>query len=189
MPTRPHVTGFAVSGKQRAGKSTLAMGLSLALREMGYPVHRLSWADPLKVEVAEELGITVPRLLALKDGAEGPVKASEIRARLQDRGIQRRHEHIDYWVERGLANVPHGAIVVNDDTRFENEARHAAAAGMLVVRLKVPREERARRGILSNEDNESETALDNYREWDLVLDGTMSADLLVARCLRKGGFT
>src|SRR5262245_23947364 len=121
-----------LTAKMGVGKDWVAAQL---VEQAGFT--RLAFADALKAEVAEHLGISLAELAARK---------AEFRPLLQNWGVERREADPMYWVRRwaevrALIDGP----VVNTDTRFPNEGFYALQSGGLLVRLTVPDELRIKR--------------------------------------------
>jgi hypothetical protein len=105
-----------------------------------------------------------------------------MRAVLQYWGTQvRRAQDHDYWVKRALGQVlpsiADGRSVYFTDLRFPNEVDIPRRLGFLTVRITVSPEVQAQRlfardGLAPNAEalaHESETALDGYEEFDLMV--------------------
>lgn len=121
-----------LAAKMGVGKDWVAAQL---VERAGFT--RLAFADALKVEVAEHLGISLEELAARK---------AEFRPLLQNWGVDRREQNPNYWVERwAAARAAIPGPVVNTDTRFPNEGFYALRSGALLVRLVVPDEIRIKR--------------------------------------------
>lgn len=120
-----------IAGKMGAGKDTIAA----TLVENGFT--RLAFADALKEELAETLGVTVDEINRNK---------ATYRAELQKLGAARRVEDESYWIQRWLARRTQiNGPVVCPDVRYLNEALFAIELGGLVVRVVVPEAERIAR--------------------------------------------
>lgn len=102
-----------------------------------------------------------------------------IREALQFWGTEvRRKQDPLYWVKKTMHRVltfASGNVhTIITDVRFENEAQAIADFAGLVIRLDVDTEIRkkrvmARDGLWTGNEHESETALDNYPDFDLVV--------------------
>lgn len=127
LPDTIFITGYAGSGKD-----TLGMAL---VKYAGFT--RLSFADALKEEVADHLGITVVELNARK---------AEFRQLLQEWGTRKRDGDEDYWVKEWYRRrVLIGGPVVCSDMRYPNEAFFGLEIGGLLLRVVVSEEERIAR--------------------------------------------
>lgn len=124
-----------LGGRMGSGKSHIAR----VLERDGYTV--VAFADALKNDLAQELGIT---------RAEFDLRKGEFRTQMQELGERKRAEYRDFWIARwvALANEKFeaGALgIVVPDMRYINEARWALNLGAMVVRVSVPREVRCAR--------------------------------------------
>lgn len=165
--TKPR--GITISGKQGSGKTTLIKALQAALNRAGHDHHTISFAEPVKSlskAVLVEVGLVEPG-------------AAEADWKYKHRGVpQVVGEHLRgydpfIWVSLAAARIkalPATTIVLNDDCRHINEVKALKDAGLFAVRIEASRGLRLRRlGELRNEQHISETALDNFDGWDLVI--------------------
>jgi hypothetical protein len=170
-----HVIG--ISGKKRSGKTALAQ--FLASRIEGARV--VNFADELKA-IAERLYGLDPREM---NGDKGRMLSfgPTVREVLQKLGQSAREIWPDAWVNawefrvvelwRTAGRVP----ILAGDVRFPNEVEAIHAMGGLVIRL-------TRNPSATLDRHESETALDGYTEFDLVIDNAqMSAEETNGRAL------
>jgi hypothetical protein len=138
---------IGVIGKARAGKDTFAQHFI----SRGY--MRLAFADELKREVSEWLGITPQELEKNKE---------KFRTVLQYRGAAMRIRDKDYWlnlVKRRRSNAYIGSRFIISDVRYTNEADWIKSEGgvlVRVIRLNSPPP------IGGDTAHASETELDNY---------------------------
>jgi len=120
-----------------------------------------------------------------------------IRSLLQFWGTElRRAQDPDYWVKRTLIpaveEIAQGNSIRITDVRFPNEASPSQALGVWIVRLDVSVETQAARlisrdGHLPEADafiHDTETALDSYPDFDLVVDNNGAIDPVVDRMIR-----
>lgn len=121
----PWVVG--ITGKRRAGKDTLA---STMVSRGGYV--RMAFADELKRDVAEFLGVSAEELERRKE---------DFRAAMQEYGSRRRREDgDDYWIFRledawvNKMNKSYNPIII-PDVRYHNEAAWVRCRGGVVVRV------------------------------------------------------
>ncbi len=169
---------IGISGKIGTGKSALAghfMGLVAGW-------SRVAFADALKREcvarldfplewTATEAGkarvVTVHPRHATWLGLEWGGHSTNLAVReiLQHRGHAARRDDPHYWVRSFAAATRNMPRVVCDDVRYPSEADHIRQAGGFLVRLQPYAAWRP--GPYA--DHESETALDAYPNWDLIL--------------------
>lgn len=141
-----------------------------AVKARGIPMHQAQ-------ELVSELWAEA------RNGSHARSRTPKIRWGLQFLGTDiRRTQHPDYWVERAVdaavATLAEGTSVFLTDCRFPNEVEAARRLGLYTVRLEVAPEIQAAR--LRNRDglsldpkattHPSETALDGYTGFDLVVD-------------------
>ena len=165
---------IALSGKAGSGKTTLAKRL---VEDFGFA--RLSFAGALKEELTSLLGLGLPEFEADK---------RKWRPLLQVWGSARRDVSEGYWVRKLLVRLPvnRGSPVVIDDLRYENEAQALKREGFYLVRLDCPSLDSIRylrgQGMGIEEADvirmhPSETDLDGYDQFDLVLEAPRSRHL------------
>ena len=160
---------IAISGKIGVGKTTIAQKIIAAL-DSGW--QRTSFAILLKEEVAERFHFDV-RLAYSTAGKETVIKLPDgsrktVRELLQWYGTDVvRAKDRDYWIRamgKHLA-VSKGKVdgLVIDDVRFPNEANLVRLHKGFLVRVE------PYQGYVPLSDHASETALDNYRSFALIL--------------------
>ncbi len=135
---------IAISGKMLAGKDFIAAKLIKK-----YKFERRAFADALKNDLLKIFNVT----------KENHINAREI---LQLYGKVGRIVDPLWWVNKALENIDNKDIVVTD-LRFKNEANELKKRGFHIVRIRSSRETRAFRGTLSNENDISETDMDDYK--------------------------
>ncbi len=151
--------GVAISGKAGAGKDTTCA----ALLASDPRYVRLSFADEVKRIASELTGL---------DFFNEEVKETN-RWFLQVLGteLMRRFDE-NYWVKRAIVKaqelISQGKIIVCTDARFPNEMEALKSIGCFSVRLEVSPDEQVKRGRKTTH-HASETALDDYKGFDLIL--------------------
>lgn len=158
------VIQIGLSGKMCSGKSTVAQYL---VEHHGFV--EMCFASKLK-------GIH-------KDLFNNQGKDRET---LQLVGERMRQVDPDVWVRYIYRRIPINTDVVISDVRYQNEARTLKEAGFILIRLNIePKIQRQRVQKLYGKlhdaayEHISETDLDDYTEWDYVLDGGMPKDKLL----------
>lgn len=158
---------IGISGKAGAGKDTLAKYLLLNLGNFKI-VH---FADLLKLGVQQLCGLD-SWATNTQEGKMStiPWLGITVRELLQKFGTAvREGVHPDFWVKALLnKNIEENIIIA--DVRFPNEAEAIKNAGGILIRV-----ERKNAGA---GDHISETALDNYNKWDIVIKNDYDLDTL-----------
>lgn len=159
-------TVIAISGKMGSGKSTLADALCHHFALNNQPTVRLKFAGPIYEACA-----------ALQTNLNIPVEKD--RKLLQFIGAHYRDTISNtFWVDQLEAKIhaiPEDVIIIIDDLRFEEEAALITKVKGLSVRLECAEEERAARvgsSLFLNTKHPSETSLDTYPKFDLILNST-----------------
>jgi len=146
---------IGIGHKARQGKNLVAYALMDKLRLMGFDARVMAFADALKAVARSEYGMRG------KDAAL-----------LQRLGVERREKNLNHWID-----ILHDAIleespdiVLIPDMRFENEVAFVEA--QRGIRVKVTRYTAELKPFVSPDrpaDHISETALDTYRGWDVII--------------------
>lgn len=157
---------LGISGKKQSGKDTIA-GF---LKEIVSPalVVRIGFADALKEEVAAACGVPVEFVESYK---------SNFRKILQGWGTDFRRELCGetYWIDKTrekIQKLPDGVLVVVPDVRFPNEAEMVDELGGKLWRVE--------RGTSGADEHPSETAMDNFVQFDSILKNDSSLGALKA---------
>ena len=161
----PHVKFLGLAGKAGAGKDFLREWLC---ERSSLDVLRVGWADRLREEVRETLGLSCDQAQALFTKPY----PYEVRRLLQWWGTDlRRADDEDYWVRRGVEfavtlahRCPVPTLIVFTDTRFENEQKAIEQLGGKVFEVIAPAEVREARTGMKVPDHASE-------EIDFKIDG------------------
>lgn len=131
----PSKAGIAFVGPIGSGKTTTA-----AWYIKYFHAVRLSFADPLKIEIADALADTPEQawqyLLEMKD----PVMKAQWRTIMQWWGTEFRRNRFgeNYWVDKAMEQVKNdvtGQFWVSDDCRFMNEYEVLKKEGFKFARL------------------------------------------------------
>lgn len=126
---------LGLTGNAGAGKDYLYKVIKEELDgTTGEAVERVAFADGVRYEIADVLGIDNPLALWAKPY---PV---EIRKLLQWWGTElRRAEDEDYWIKHAISRMEvvseHADLIVVTDVRFENEAAAIRDLGGIVVEV------------------------------------------------------
>lgn len=162
---------LAASGKARAGKDTLVNPYMAA---RGF--KRMSYADELKSRVRRDFKLTMEHTDGkLKEEKLAQLNGHSTRELLIDYGTSLfRKFKPDYWVDclvEKIRVLPDGSRIAITDARFPNEIdilRRIPNVQVIAARL----ERHPSRDAMVDEatkNSVSETALDGYTLWDLIL--------------------
>lgn len=154
-----------LSGKQFCGKDTVAKILLQNFKNF----KRIGLGDAIKLEYGEKKGLTLEEVEQNK---------SQYRADLQALGNKRRSEDADYWIKK-VVSLPQDIIV--PDVRVQREYDYFKQANAFKIRVEASAEIRSTRGVLSAQNDITETALDNISDWDFVITNEGSYDELVLK--------
>ena len=141
------------SGKQFSGKDTVAK----ILLEKFKSFKRIGIADAIKMKYARETGLKLEEIEQNK---------SQYRQDLIELGDWGRAQNPDYWLNSIIAYE--GNTIVTD-IRVKHELDLFKEHGAYSVRIESSEEARSKRGILSSKNDNTETALDNIKDWDYVI--------------------
>lgn len=164
---------IALSGKMGTGKTAVAEWLAAALPA----ARRLSFGDLVKWEVSQMFCFPLHWCYRAKEAliqptpetrSKGLTETMTVREIMQWYGTEVvRAVDPNYWIDgmRHTTNCLRANYIIIDDVRFPNEAEFVHDQGGLLVRLypytgyREPAD-----GTL----HESETALDEFTQWDIV---------------------
>ena len=151
-----------ISGKQYSGKDTLA---KILLKKMP-DFKRIGIGDAIKLKYGQDKGLSFEEIETNKH---------LYRADLIELGNFGRSIDCDYW----LKNLADMDKIIVPDVRVEHELNFFKSRGAYLVRVESNEQNRAKRGILTNADDVTETALDSYGCWNFVVDNNADYDSLV----------
>lgn len=153
---------IVISGKQYCGKDTLA---KILLEELG-TFKRVGIGDAIKIKYGKEHNLTFEEIERNKH---------LYRADLIKLGNWGREQDPDYWL-KSIIDLPENVIV--PDVRVEHEIELFKKHGAFAVRVEASFENRSKRATITNADDPTETALDNYAAWDSVVDNNSDCEHL-----------
>lgn len=153
---------IVISGKQYSGKDTLAKILLEKLPNF----KRIGIGDAIKLEFGRRNNLTFDEIESEKH---------LYRTGLIELGNWGRAQDDDYWL-KNLANMD---CIIVPDIRVEYELNFFKSRGAFLVRVESSVENRAKRGVLINADDDTETALDSYSDWNIVVENNSDYTALV----------
>lgn len=164
-----------MAGKQRSGKTEAARWINELCGGLLTPSP---FSRAIKEIVAKE------RLCSLDEIESRKNVQPEVRRRLVEVSLEHKASDLLVWVKEALKTA--GNLIIAD-TRFpyELDAVEAVTPHVIKVLVKADREVRAERGVLGDETDESETALDDLPAdtWDYIIDNNNHLDHLIAQCM------
>lgn len=144
---------ITLSGKQFCGKDTVAKILLERLPSF----RRIGLADAIKIKYSERTGLSVEEIEKNK---------SQYRPDLIALGNEGRAISQDYWIKTILEQD--GNIIV-PDVRMPFEVDTFKACNAFCIRVEASAETRSKRGQLSRENDYTETALDDFKNWNYII--------------------
>ncbi len=141
------------SGKQFSGKDTAAKILMNSLKTF----KRIGIADAIKMVYSTKTGISITEIEKNK---------SLYRQDLIELGNQGRAQDPDYWLN---SIIKYEGDTIVSDIRMKHELDLFKSYGAFCVRIEASEKIRAQRGKLTANFDETETQLDNYKDWDYVI--------------------
>ncbi len=145
---------IVISGKQFSGKDSVAALITKFLPDF----KQVALADAIKAEFGKTKKLRISEIERNK-----PLYRAELIAL----GNKRRAEDTDYWIKKVVAEE--GNIMVSD-IRLKYELDTFKKYGAITIRVNSDREQRAKRGLLTNETDLTETELDSVKNWDYVIE-------------------
>ena len=143
---------IVISGKQYSGKDTLAKILLEKLPDF----KRVGIGDAIKIEYGKRKNLTFDEIESQKH---------LYRSDLIDLGNWGRAQDNDFWLKH-LAKMDN---IIVPDVRVEHELNFFKSKGAFLVRVESSIENRAKRGVLINADDNTEVALDKYTNWNIIV--------------------
>lgn len=154
---------IVISGKQYSGKDTVA---KILLNE--FPdFKRAGIGDAIKIEYGKQKGLTFDEICENKHLYRNDL------IKLGDWG---RAQDPDYWLYK-LIEMKEDIII--PDIRVLHELETFKAQNAFLLRVEASREAREKRGVITNENDPTETMLDNYKGWNYIIDNSFDYDTLV----------
>ena len=151
---------IGLTGRKQSGKDTVCLLLGEFSR---IPILRRAFADPLKKEAANALGVSLSEIEGNKE---------LYRPALQWWGTEfRRRTDPQYWINK-MPPISFGFLTIVTDVRFQNEADYITNNGGVMVRVERPIERTEQ-----TDRHASETQIDEMIVDHVIKNGGALADL------------
>lgn len=150
---------IAISGKQYSGKDTVAELLLKYLPDY----KRIGIGDAIKIKLAKQKNISIDEIYKNKH---------LYRDDLIKLGNWGRSQDSNYW----LNNLLGFDKIIVPDLRVIHELEYFKSKGAILIRVEASEEARSQRGKIVNGSDDTETALDNYKNWDFIIEN--NSDLI-----------
>lgn len=157
-----------ISGKQLSGKDTVANTLTNVFSD--FKITPLAGA--IKAEFGEEKNLTMNEIERNK-----PLYRSE----LIELGNRKRAKDKNYWLNK-VVSAPENLIV--SDVRLYHELETFKKLDAVAIRVESKRDIRAKRGKLVNEDDRTETDLDDVKGWNYVIENNGTVEELQKKTMK-----
>ena len=168
---------IALGHRRFVGKDTLARFIinHLRINHADLSIQKIAFADELK-RIAHEV-FRLQGLQAKSYYDDDPNKKEEIIPQLGisardlwiKYGNQMREYHNDIWVELALDNI-YAKVVIITDLRYPNEAKALKELGAVLIRIDRP--------SIPKSDDVADTALDDYEDWDYIIENNDNLTVL-----------
>lgn len=155
---------IVISGKQYSGKDTLATILLKKLPDY----KRVGIGDAIKIEYGKQNNLSFEEIEKDKHLYRNDLIALGNWGRAQDG---------DYW----LKNLAGMDKIIVPDVRVEHELNFFKNKNAFLIRVESSVENRSKRGVLVNADDDTETALDNYKNWNIVVENNSDYETLLQK--------
>lgn len=155
---------IVISGKQYSGKDTLAKILLQIMPNF----KRIGIGDAIKIEYGKKNNLTFEEIEKNKH---------LYRDDLIKLGNWGRAQDDDFW----LKNISNMNEIIVPDVRVIHEVDFFRLEGAYLIRVESNLENRKKRGIITNENDLTETALDNYKNWNIVVENNSTYEDLVKK--------
>lgn len=155
---------ICLSGKQYSGKDTVA---KIILNEFS-TFKRIGIGDAIKYEYGKMHGLTYEEI----DSNKGKYRTGLIELGNFGRSISP-----DYWLTKIIERDEN---IVVTDVRLLHEAQVFKTAGAFLIRVEASYDVRSKRGIITNVNDLTETELDNYADFDYIIDNNSDYEELIS---------
>jgi len=162
---------IGISGKKFAGKDTTADCIINQLEELfeleglDFKIQKLPFAGTLKEMCINMFGLTPEQCYDPKEKEVIDFRYGKTPRRImQEVGCKLREVWPDVWVENTIRKYKKGEadISIITDCRFPNEVQRIKSEGGKILRVN--------RNLPSEDFDASEIALDNWEDWDYIIE-------------------
>ncbi len=153
---------IVISGKQYSGKDTVAKLLLAELKTF----KRIGIGDAIKIMYGKQNGLTYEQIEADK---------GKYRTGLIELGDWGRRQDPDFWLNE-ILNMNEDIVV--PDLRLEHELDVFKENNAYMIRVETSLDVRKTRGIITNENDLTEIALDGYAGWNYKIDNSYDFETL-----------
>lgn len=155
---------IVISGKQYSGKDTLAKILLKKLPDF----KRIGLGDAIKIEYGKRHSLTFEQIEKEKH---------LYRSDLIELGNWGRSQDPKYW----LKNLSGMDKIIVPDVRMLFEVEYLKSQGAFLVRVDSSLESRKLRGVITNQDDNTEVELDCFKGWNVVVNNDYDMDYLTSK--------
>jgi len=155
---------IVISGKQYSGKDTLAK----ILLEKMQGFKRIGIGDAIKIEYGKRKNLTFEQIETQKH---------LYRPDLIELGNWGRAQDGDFWL-KNLSNMDN---IIVPDVRVVHQVDFFKEKNAFLIRVESSYENRSQRGVIVNNDDETETALDNYSNWNMIIENNSTYEDLIKK--------
>lgn len=155
---------IVISGKQYSGKDTLAKILLEKMKDF----KRIGIGDAIKIEYGKKNNLTFEEIEKNKH---------LYRSDLIELGNWGRSIDSDFW----LSKISDMDNIIVPDVRVCHEVDFFKNKNAFLIRVESTPENRSKRGILVRDDDITETALDDYSNWNMVVENNSTYEDLIQK--------
>ncbi len=152
---------IVISGKQYSGKDTLAKILLERLKDF----RRIGIGDAIKIEYGKQNNLSFEEIEKDKHLYRNDLIALGNKGRSIDP---------DFW----LKNLSGMDKIIVPDLRVIHEAEFFKERGAFLIRVESDLFHRSQRGVIVNAQDLTETQLDDYQDWDVVVENNSDLEAL-----------
>ena len=155
---------IVISGKQYSGKDTFAKILLEKLTDF----KRIGIGDAIKIQYGKENNLSFEEIESQKHLYRDDLIKLGNWGRAQDK---------NYW----LNNLSNMDKIIVPDVRVLDEIEYFKNKNAFLIRVNSSFENRSKRGVIVNANDNTETALDNYSNWNAIVDNDSTYEDLIKK--------